>query len=350
MQIDFDSGSSRHNDVAGVPQLVLPDLWRIPLPLPFELKWVNVYVLHHGNEWVLIDCGLGTRSCIVALYEGLSALGIGPHDLTALVLTHAHPDHIGSVADLAAAMPDGSHIYMLAEDIADMYALWGDHPPEDYLPRRKFFHSSGIDDATITTLLTGTMQLAHLVHLPPRAALTALVDGQVIQLAGREWRIIWTSGHARGQICLVSDRLLISADHILPTISPNISLHPFSHPDPIQDYFNSLDRIAALELTSPQVMPGHGMPFTQLTERINDLRSGHVRRSQRIAQVVQQQSKPMTALAVAQSIFQPRHLNEANLGLAIGETLAHLQHLYLADQITLTTTDDIWYYRPKKSE
>ncbi|MBA3826941.1 MAG: MBL fold metallo-hydrolase, partial [Ktedonobacterales bacterium] len=115
MQIgSFDEGgvaplSSAVGEV-GVPLVVAEGIWRIPLPVPFAPGTVNVTVLHGDGEWVLVDCGLGTRSSDAALAAGLAALGITAGDLTALVLTHAHPDHIGPAGDIIAQMPTTAHI------------------------------------------------------------------------------------------------------------------------------------------------------------------------------------------------------------------------------------------------
>ncbi len=51
-------------------------------------------------------------------------------------------------------------------------------------------------------------------------------DGDVLPIAGREVRALWTPGHTAGHLCLVDegDGLLFTGDHVLPRINPGIGL------------------------------------------------------------------------------------------------------------------------------
>jgi len=56
-----------------------------------------VYLVDAG-ELVLIDAGAGRSTD--RLIDNIQALGLMPEQLTTLIITHAHIDHIGSAADL----------------------------------------------------------------------------------------------------------------------------------------------------------------------------------------------------------------------------------------------------------
>src|SRR5215469_5246294 len=76
------------------PELIEPGLWRIPVPLPFALRSANIYLIAGGDGgWTLVDAGLGLPADEAALRDGLARSGVGIEQVTALVLTHAHPDH-----------------------------------------------------------------------------------------------------------------------------------------------------------------------------------------------------------------------------------------------------------------
>src|SRR6266436_3972950 len=78
------------------PECVEPGLWRISVPLPFALRTANIYLLADGaSGWTLIDSGLGLPADEEALRGGLARAGVALSDISALVLTHAPPDHIG---------------------------------------------------------------------------------------------------------------------------------------------------------------------------------------------------------------------------------------------------------------
>lgn len=74
-----------------------PGIWRIP-----TVRWdlVNSFVIRGDDGSItLVDMGLsGAPPRILA---GLAEIGAGVRDVTALVLTHAHSDHVGGAADMA---------------------------------------------------------------------------------------------------------------------------------------------------------------------------------------------------------------------------------------------------------
>ena len=57
----------------------------------------NGLVVEVGSSRVLIDCGFGVRETVTRL----ARLGLAPSDLSAILVTHEHADHIGGVAAFA---------------------------------------------------------------------------------------------------------------------------------------------------------------------------------------------------------------------------------------------------------
>ena len=331
-------------DAIGVPQAIALGMWRIVLPLPFALAAVNVYVLHGDGEWCLIDGGLGTRASDAALAKGLAELGITYADLSTLVLTHSHPDHCAPMGDIVALMPSTSCVLMLGLEADVLYQMWG---PQAKLAHRALYDLrclGGLDATQADLGIQGMMQMGRLMRLPARDRITELHDGETVQLAGQPWQIHWTPGHAEGHICLVNESTLILGDHILPRISPNISLYPRSRPDPVQDYRDSLDRIAALPIAEPRAFPGHGLPFTALATRIAELHASTERRSQKTLTALREATTPLTALAVAETIFSGRLHDADDRWMALGETQAHLEHLRLHGQAQRTDRNGVAYY------
>src|SRR5512145_466787 len=72
---------------------------RIPLEA-FPNFWAYVYLVKKDAYCVLIDTGSGTDTSHENLLSGLQKAGIGPSDLTHILLTHAHIDHFGGLTKL----------------------------------------------------------------------------------------------------------------------------------------------------------------------------------------------------------------------------------------------------------
>lgn len=69
----------------------------------------RVTVLSEGNDLMLLDAGL--RGSSRAIAQGLGDLGQSPQQISGVVITHAHPDHSGGLAELVAgkAIPVAAH-------------------------------------------------------------------------------------------------------------------------------------------------------------------------------------------------------------------------------------------------
>jgi len=67
---------------------------------PEHAMWpapANVYVIREGRErFSLIDTGCGNASTVDQLTGGLARLALSPGGLSTLVISHAHPDHMGA--------------------------------------------------------------------------------------------------------------------------------------------------------------------------------------------------------------------------------------------------------------
>ena len=347
MQIgSFDEGGTPplHGEVGevGIPQAVAEGVWRIPLPIPFPPGTVNVAVLHGDGQWVLVDCGLGTRSSDAALARGLAALGIAPTDLAALVLTHAHPDHIGPAGDLIAQMAPTAQVVMLADEAERMHRVWG---ALDFSGMAAAQEASGLTKEQSAQGVQIMHQLAASLRLPPRDRIQGVSAGEEIALAGRRWQVIWTPGHAEGHLCLASDPIVIVGDHILPQISPNIGFFAQSRRDPIQDYLDGLERVAALAYAEPLALPGHGAHFTALKARIAALQAATTRRSDH-ARVALAEG-PATGLTITLRLFAERLHAPADVWLALGETVSHLEHLVATNHATRSIRDGVVWYAPQ---
>ena len=100
-------------------------------------------------------------------------------------------------------------------------------------------------------------------------------DGKDIDLPGWSLRTIWTPGHSPGHVCFYSDdrKLLLSGDHVLPRITPNISAHTQQAADPLGDFLASLSKLQGLE--TDEVLPAHEYRFSDLAGRLDEMIAHH---------------------------------------------------------------------------
>ena len=174
---------------------VAPGVWRI------KDVFVNMYLIHNPseNKWVLVDTGLKTSAGkIRKVAEHLFWPDSKP---AAIILTHAHFDHIGSLRNLA----DEWDVPVYAHSLERPYLTGvSSYPPPD--------PSVGGGLMSLLSFLypKGPIDLSdRLLPLPE--------DGTVPELP--EWRYYHTPGHAPGHISLFRqrDKLLLAGDAFVTT-------------------------------------------------------------------------------------------------------------------------------------
>lgn len=63
-----------------------------------SLFYTNCYLIQTATGWILVDAG--TRSQAKSFLRRLGKLGIQPSDIKLIIITHAHFDHVGSLASI----------------------------------------------------------------------------------------------------------------------------------------------------------------------------------------------------------------------------------------------------------
>ena len=159
-------------------------------------------------------------------------------------------------------------------------------------------------------------------------------------LAGREWVAVHTPGHTPDHLCLFdpAEGILLSGDHVLPTITPHIS-GLSTAADPLAQFFASLDRMHELEGVR-QVLPAHGHPFADLAGRAEAIKVHHEERLERCGRPRSELGRPATVMELSTHLFSPR----AQGPMADSETYAHLEHLRLAGEAEVRAVDGVLEY------
>lgn len=310
------------------PEELEGGVWRIPVPLPFALRSANVYLLRDGpGDWTLIDSGLGLPADEAALRAGFARAGVALEDLTTIVLTHAHPDHIGLSGLLAEV--SGAPVYILAGEDDRLFRVWGGQGQEAdrlYAELEAFYRANGLAEETIAESQTGNRRMRGVLRLPPRDRLQILRDEEMLRLGRHTYHVFWTPGHSDFHLVLLrDDGLFVAGDHVLPGITPNIGLYPNARPDPLRDYFGALLRVR--DLPARLALPGHRRPFADLAGRVDELRAHHEERGEQLARLLDERPEGETAGGLAPFLFERPLIRPDDQRFALAETLAHLEFL-----------------------
>ena len=160
-----------------------------------------------------------------------------------------------------------------------------------------------------------------------------IVDLETITIGGRYWQVIVGSGHSPEHAALYCPalKLLISGDQVLPRITPNVSVFPTEPSgDPLHEWLSSSARIREMLPDDVLVLPAHEAPFYGLHVRLSQLIEAHNRDLRSLFDYLDQ---PRRAVDCFPALFN-REIGENSLGLATGETLAHLNCLLGRRRIT----------------
>lgn len=307
---------------------VVPGVHLVKIPVPLPLKYVNCYLARGEDGWHMLDTGLSCPPAFSAWQAAFQELGIEPHGLRRIYVSHGHADHIGLARWFQAL--SGATIYMLDVEWAAVPA-WAD--PELYPALiSQFYGSHGMPARVVTDVVQAFVRLQRLIGPVPEDVQT-LRDGDEVPFGPYRCRVIWTPGHSDGMFCLYAERdgLLFAADHVLPKITPNVSLWPECRPDPLADYLRSLELVRGLPVR--QTFQGHGPTGVDLATRAQEILQHH---DERLAQVLAAAGPGRTAFDVTSEIFR-RDLDSHQLRFAMSEALAHLE--YLVFQGALVRTD-----------
>lgn len=219
---------------------VLPDLHAI------KLGPVYAYLLDEGdNGLTLIDSGFSKNAA--AIEDAIRSIGRQPGDLTNIVLTHAHPDHLGSAAHLS----DGTVPVSIHDGDADI--------AKQGIIQQTMSPGPGLLNQILFRALIGNKP----AEFPSFEVDRLLVDGSILDIAGGI-EVIHTPGHTAGHVSLLwnKDRGVLFAGDIASNM---IGLGYSLGYNDITAAKASLAKVAQREFEV--ALFGHGGPMTSGASR-----------------------------------------------------------------------------------
>lgn len=318
---------------------VAPGVHWVRMPLPFALDHINLWLLEDGDEWVLVDTGLG-NDATRAHWETIFADRMGGRPAARVLLTHHHPDHAGNAGWITRRF--APQFWTSQAEFLTAHALCDGSAGYSRDSMMAMYCRNGLDRAAAAGLFGGGRN-PYRERVPDfPVSFRRLLDGDRIGIGSREWRVIMGYGHAPEHAALYCESLgiLISGDMILPRISTNVSV-PSSQPDgnPLMLFLRSIARYAELPAET-LVLPSHGQPFRGLRERVAQLEEHHRLRLCELRDVC---DTPKAAAEVLATLFR-RTLDTHQMFFAMGEAMAHLHYLHEAGELTSAEADGLIRY------
>lgn len=180
----------------------------------------HVYLIKGYTKNILIDTGMTSK--FPHLKDRLAELGLGIKDISLVILTHEHFDHIGATAFFHQTAVVAAHPLAANKlELQDEFVTFNKYRNE---PSKPFWVDVWLE------------------------------DDSTIDLGNYELKVIHTPGHTSGCICLYEPRegMLFSGD----TLFAGGTLSEIAVGGNVSDYVNSVQRLSNLKIKT--ICPGHG--------------------------------------------------------------------------------------------
>jgi glyoxylase-like metal-dependent hydrolase (beta-lactamase superfamily II) len=330
---------------------IVPGLFQLKTPMMGPaLPYIMPYALRGSDGVNLIDTGFGTPDAIESLTTQLKSLGYEPSQIRRLFITHAHPDHIGMAGWVKEQSPD-CEVIMLEREWQWIQDRWLNNDAwtalSDAWLVRHGVPQDEVDAAQAAGALSPTSPSVKPGETAPAPAAAPrpggsgrpfsfiepdvkLQDGDIVEFDGWRLQAVWTPGHTPGHMCIyeTNHRLMFTGDHVLPYISPNVSLHADQEgSSPLSEFRDSLKKVAAFD--TAYALPAHEFTISNLRERCEVLLHHHDDRLEEVRTAIG--SGPTDARVISQRVkWNTGPFDDFNIFMkrsALGETLAHLRLL-----------------------
>jgi glyoxylase-like metal-dependent hydrolase (beta-lactamase superfamily II) len=217
-----------------------------------EDAYTNWYLVEQDGRVTIVDCGV--PSSWDSLEDALERIGRSRSDVEAVVLTHAHFDHVGFAERARTEL--GVPVYVHKNDVPLTKHPWR----YDHERRRSYYFATQLKALPIVATF-----LRHRAFWPPPIGEVVRYSKGALPVPG-EPRAIFTPGHTLGHCSLhLPDRDALIAGDAIVTLDPYTArtgprLVARAATVDSQRNLHSLDKLADTGVGT--VLTGHGEPWT----------------------------------------------------------------------------------------
>ena len=297
-------------------------LIRIPyLSLGKERAFVNTYLII-DKELLLIDAGPWNKNYRDTLSFALNQLGFSIRDISRIIYTHAHPDHMGGVIEVNGQYELSHSIYWEAQEQVKQYGQYINllkSLSREIFSKHLFLHPLERDiyftvADSYWNPTFGEIEIKHGLH-----------EGEIIDTGKLKLEIVFTPGHSPWDISLWEENktMLFSGDFLLKR-STTLTGGLNGLGSDLKVYESSLKKIKKYLLKAKFVFPSHGPSITSCSNLADDLSRIIEWRENRILQKLS--TKKHTLIDLITTLFSS-NCSPVVLVRQLGVVLTHLEML-----------------------
>ncbi len=293
----------------------------------------NLHLILGGSSTILHDAGSFLDSTVRDLRLGFAAVRAGWGESVRLesvddiVVSHSHLDHFGGCAWFKRHSAARIHVHEL-----DLRVLVDFDERIAFASKALeiFFERAGLEPDECRELLDLYVSTKALVE--SCSVDRVLRDGDSIDGC---IEVIHTPGHCPGQICLLIGDHLLTADHVLPDITPHLGPELITPHTGVTHYIEALHKIGTLPGVR-RALPGHGEPIEDFPGRVAEILRHHRRRLEKVLEICREGA---TIREVSLGLFGKR--TSYHRILAVQEAGAHVEHLQMIGRLRIANLEEI---------
>jgi glyoxylase-like metal-dependent hydrolase (beta-lactamase superfamily II) len=301
--------------------------------LAFAELVANIYIIDDDNGLTLVDCGSGLEQSNQELLAGFEALrsqygkAISLEAIKTIVITHGHMDHFGGLPFVRNYTDAPIGVHPLDRRVLSNYeerVIVASRQLKNFLER------AGVSDRETFNLMSMYLWAKDRYRSTP-----VQFNLEEKQPLFDEIPLYHVPGHCPGQVCLLVDDILLTADHVLSRTTPHQAPESITNHMGLGHYLDSLDKIdkvAGVRLA----LGGHERPMTDLHGRIQEIRQVHQERLNRILDICRE---PKSIAEVSKTLFG--QVGSYHVLLALEEAGAHVEYLYQRGELAAANLDEI---------
>lgn len=293
----------------------------------------NIYLIDDGNGVTLVDCGSGFDHSNNDLLAGFEAIRsqfnqtISLEAITTIVITHAHMDHFGGLPFVRQYTQAPIGVHPLDKRVLSHYeerVIVAARQLKNYLER------AGVSEQETANLMT--MYLWAKDRYRSTAVQFCLDENKPLF---DEIPLYHVPGHCPGQVCLMVDDVMLTADHVLSRTTPHQAPESITNNMGLGHYLDSLSKIEKVQGVR-LALGGHEKPMDDLYGRIQEIRQVHEDRLNKILEICQE---PKSIAEISKTLFGK--VSSYHVLLALEEAGAHVEYLYQRGELAASNLDEI---------